>query len=267
MDIIDEEADKIRVQELLDQQDPRVSASALIKIQAGGYALVNAARTMNLDKKTVSFALPSPAALCLSLSHTAYQKAQEVSDADLFQLLPHGWSAENTLPALFDLFEQLFLNVIFAYTALEAFVNEVIPDSYTFSQTRQDKKCTEQYDRDQIERNLSLDIKLSEILPEITGVKLPKGGSLWNEYLQLKQVRDRIIHIKTVDMGYLRAEQMKEKGSQEKDIWTDLLKRRKLDASVAAHKLIQHFPRIEEDPASSPVAGGRNRWILKFPFS
>lgn len=267
MDMINDEADKIRVQGLLDQQDPRVSASALVKVDAGGYVLLNAARIMKLDKKTVSFALPSPAALCLSVSHAAYKKAKEVPDADLFQLLPHGWSAENTLPELFDLFEQLFLNVIFAYTALEAFVNEVIPDNYTFSVVRQDKKYTEHYDRDQIERNLSLDVKLSKILPDITGVKLLTGGSLWNEYIQLKEMRDRIIHIKTADVGYLRAEQMEAQGSQQKNIWADLLKRRNVDASVAAHNLIRHFPQIEEDPASSPVAGGRNRWVSRFPFS
>ena len=254
------EEDKLRVQKLLDQQDPRVYASDLIQIMAGagGYALVSASTITKFERNKVSFALPSHAALCMNLSHQAYEKAQEISKQELFQLKPHGYTSEEGLPMLFDFFEQLFLNIIFAYTALEAFANESIPEGYVFSQLRQDKKCKEHYDRDQIERHLSLDIKLSQVLPEITGIKFPKGNKLWNEYDSLKTIRDRIIHVKAADVGL--------RGNQVENIWTDLLARRKVDASIVAHKIIQHFPQ-ENDPASSPAAMGRNRWVSRFPFS
>jgi hypothetical protein len=254
---MDDEKDKLRVQKLLDAQDPRVYAADLIKIAIGGYALASASTITKFENHKASFALPSHAALCLNLSNQAFEKAKVICKEELFQSKPHGHTAEEGLPLLFDLFEQLFLNVIFAYTALEAFANESIPGNYVFSQLRQDKKCWERYDRTQIERNVSLDIKLSEVLPEITGIKFQKNGSLWNKYIKLKTIRDRIIHVKAADTGLC--------GAQEKNIWTDLLEQRKEDASLVAHKIIQHFPQ-KNDPSSSPVAMGRNRWVSKFPF-
>ena len=254
---MNDDEDKVRVQGLLDCQDPRVYASDLIHIQAGGYALVSASTNTKFGGQEVSFALPSHAALCLNLSHTAYEKAHEIPETDLFQQKPYGRASEEGLPLLFNLFEQLILNVIFAYTALEAFANESIPTAYTYSQPRQDGKYTEHYDRDQLERNLSLDVKLAEVLPEIAGVKLPKNGSLWNDYITLKKIRDRIIHVKEADIGL--------GGPKAKNIWTDLLERRKTDSSLVAHRIIRHFP-FNYDPASSPVAMGRNRWVSRFPF-
>lgn len=254
---MDNNEDKLRVQKLLDSQDPRVYASDLIEVVSGGYALAGASTNAKFAGKEVSFVLPSHAALCLNLSHKAYKEAQQIPDTELFQNKSYGWSSEEGLTVLFNLFEQLFLNVIFAYTALETFANEAIPDDYIFTQVRQDKKYSESYDRDQIERNLSLDTKLSELLPQITGVKFSKGGSLWSDYVKLKKIRDRLIHVKTADTGL--------SGSNQTNIWTDLISQRKIDASLVAHKVIQHFPRVYEP--SSPVAVGINRWVSKFPFA
>jgi hypothetical protein len=72
---MDDEKDKLRVQKLLDAQDPRVYASDLIKISVGGYALASASTITKFEGHKASFALPSHAALCLNLSNQAFEKA------------------------------------------------------------------------------------------------------------------------------------------------------------------------------------------------
>lgn len=98
---------------------------------------------------------------------------------------------------LFHILEQKMASVIFAYTALEAFTNNQIPDDFTYIADRSDKKCTEQYSKKQIERFISLDIKLGKILPEVMNITSPKGTVTWEKYLSLKNLRDEIIHCKS----------------------------------------------------------------------
>ena len=48
-------------------------------------------------------------------------------------------------------------------------------------------------------RSLSLDEKLTSILPEILEIRSPKEDRSWQGYQKLKKVRDRIIHMKKED--------------------------------------------------------------------
>ncbi len=252
--------DLIRVQELLEKQDDRVLESDIIGIQGGvGYGVVSAATGTVFNKQKVSFALPSHTALCLNISHNAFLRAQKISDDCLFQQKPHGYTAEEGLPFLFDLFESMLINVVFAFTALDAYTNLIIPDTYVYDREHAGKRYQERYNKEQIERNITLDEKLSVIVPDITGIKFSKGGSLWNRYSDLKKTRDRIIHLKSADIS----------GSKEKQvdsIWAELLSRRHKDASLIAHEIIKHFP-VKIDPKESPTAKGKNRWVDKFPFT
>jgi len=79
---------------------------------------------------------------------------------------------------------------------------------------------------------------------------------LWQEYSKLKKIRDRIVHVKSADLGI--------KENNVLSIWADLIAHRATDFSFTAHKLISHFP-IKNDHSSSPVAAGRNMWIKHFP--
>jgi len=88
-------------------------------------------------------------------------------------------------------------------------------DTYEHKTQRQDKRCLEIYNKEQIERNVSLDTKLSVILPEILSVKSPKGSSrVWDDFKQLGDIRDRIIHMKSGDR--------KSSGPDEKTIWNTI---------------------------------------------
>ena len=72
------------------------------------------------------------------------------------------------------------------------------------------------YDKSQVERHINLDDKISIIFPSILEVKTPKGTAVWQEYIQLKKLRDRIIHMKSDDR--------KSTGPEENTIWYELFK-------------------------------------------
>jgi hypothetical protein len=240
--------------------DPRMYAAAFLEPTpdtAKGSKIATASTTVKIEGKEHLFAVPSHAALCLNLSQKAFEKIKEIELSHAFKDTSYGYVSEEKLSLLYELFEQVISNTVFACTAIEAFCNQVIPDDYVYTKKRQDKKCTETYNKDQIERFINLDEKLSTVLPEVTQCNFRKGSSLWNDYHNLRKIRDRIIHVKSTDLGV--------KESKEKNIWEELLKRKNIDCSIIAHKIISIF-KVEVDPSESPVASGRNRWIDHFPF-
>lgn len=252
---------QIMVQAMPPSLDPRIYTLARFEPvpPATGVALATASTNAKMGGQEVSFAVPAHAALCLNLSHKAFQQLKGYQLDQIFtdtgkgvQVLP------GNLTKLFNAFECLLVNTVFAVTALEAYANQSIPDDFVFSKLRQDQKCNESYDKMQIERNLSLDVKLSEVLPQILGIPLLKGEQLWHDYKLLRETRDRIIHVKTADLGIHDREA--------KSIWAILLERRNVDASIIAHAVIKRFPQ-KHDPSSSPVAAGRNVWVDLYPFT
>lgn len=220
--------------------------------------IVSASADGRIGNASVSFAIPSHPAICLHVANQAHIKSSSVDLSSLVVKSKNSHQvASDKIGWLYNFFEQRFLNIVFSFTALEAFANQNIPDDYSFCRIRQDKRCNELYNKEQIERNLSLDIKLSEVLPEITDIKFDKGTKLWSDYAKLKSVRDRIIHVKSIDLGI--------KGKNSRSVWAELIEDKDVDFSMVAHKVIKHFP-IKHDPSSSPVAQGRDCWIRTFPF-
>lgn len=242
------------------QIDARIYAfSKFVSDKGHAPLLMSASAEGKVDGSKVSFAIPSHAAICLHLANQGHIKSNSLILTDLLLKSKDTIQVKSDkIGNLYNFFEQRFLNIVFSYTALEAYSNQIIPDDYEFTRLRQDKKCTESFDKIQIERNVSLDTKLSHVLPEITGKTFPKGSSIWNEYSKLKEIRDRIIHVKSIDLGI--------KELKAKSIWADLLDHKSIDYSIVAHKIIKHF-QIKHDPSSSPVAKGRDLWINTFPFN
>jgi len=250
--------EQILLQDFPANPDPRIFAATKFKAKKAGMPpkMATASSSVQIEKEKATFPIPAHAALCLNLSNQAFLQLNKIKNDQMFAKTSYGLSSEGGLPVLFDFFEYSFVNVVFAFTALEAYANQIIPDEFVFSRERQDKKCKEYFDKQQIERHLSLDTKLAEVLPEILQVEFKKGTKLWNDYSALREARDRIIHVKTSDLG-IHAPDVK-------NIWTILFDRRTIDSSLVAHSVIKHFP-IKNDNFS-PVAAGRNRWVSFFPF-
>ena len=67
----------------------------------------------------------------------------------------------------FDYLEDIMSSYVFAFSALEHFVNSSIPNEYIYKIERGDKKCLEVYNKEQIERNISLETMKQKILRKI----------------------------------------------------------------------------------------------------
>lgn len=98
-----------------------------------------------------------------------------------------------------DFIEKIQTSIVFAYTALEAFANISIDDEYQFKINIKNKGIWEIYDKQAIERWVSLKDKLSKILPDIYKTKKIETTKFWSHFVKLEQYRHDIIHQKSID--------------------------------------------------------------------
>ena len=145
--------------------------------------------------------------------------------------------------------ENLFGSVVFSFTAIEALVNSAIPEDYIYRNERQDGRNTEIYDKGQIDRYITVDVKLSEILPDILKVDSPKGNKQWQEYVWLRNTRNRLIHLKTSDL-----KDSKDSNAENalKSVWSLLFDPKVLKAPNIAKNLILVYHPHESQ-----------RWLVK----
>lgn len=182
-------------------------------------------------KQKLSFSTPSTTAFFLDYAYILWFTSQNgliehkfIKDNEKKHLIQiHGWEQEFEL---FHILEQKMGSIIFAYTSLESFSNERIPENYVYVH----KKTNKKFDKTQIERFVSLDIKIGEILPQIMHVNNPKNTAIWESYLYLKKLRDSIIHCKTIN-----------KTNRTDHIWQDLLNDKMLNPCLEAKNIIGHF--------------------------
>lgn len=148
----------------------------------------------------------------------------------------------------FNGLQHLISLVISSYSAIEAFANLTIPEGYVYRRTRAGGRCTEEYDRTQIEKYIPLFEKLDAVLPAITGASSPKGSQIWERFVRLQRLRDRLIHLKPSDWRENRPE------ARGDTIWSDLLAPEVLTLYEAAVGVVLHF-----------TPGEKPRWLEELP--
>ena len=200
-------------------------------------------------KGSLWLGIPNATAMFLNLSHELYENAREI-----FKSLPLKREKRRTQSLdsdkeIFDYFEKLFGSIVFAFTAIESFANEYIPNNYVYDREKSDGS-KESLDKSQIERRLPLNEKLLNILPDIFNVQFSKQKKIWHEYKKLENRRDRIIHMKNTD----RKSTTKDKET----IWNTLITEPIFNGPMIAKDVISYF--IE-----SLQLGKQPRWYLKYP--
>ena len=130
---------------------------------------------------------------------------------------------------------------------------EVKTKGYAYTTTRAKKKGKPgkrvTYRGEAIERNVSLNEKLAEVLPDALGVDSPKGMHIWSAYKSLKEFRDRIVHLKMADR--------RPRGPEIPSIWGDMLRNPKEPFCDNAHKLMGSYgPKVTD-----------RRWHQKYPYT
>ena len=205
-------------------------------------------------KHILSFGLPNMTALFLDQAYKAWQESQQLLQREQFldspsKYMPNGTINPKDDASFFDLLEKRMVAIVFAYTALESFANESIPSDYIFRRERDDKKCMEEYKKEQAEI-LSLDTKLNYVLPSIYSVKPPKGFSVWHKYIFIKKVRDRIIHMKSKDR--------RPTSVNDETIWKELLNNLHVNVAIDAKIIIGYYLKN---------ASPKPRWFDTFPWT
>jgi hypothetical protein len=200
----------------------------------------------------IDIQIANPAAMFLSLASRSAASAGELRAEILGTLEKHPSSNALAVPdskdsQLFDCLEDAIACVIFAYTAVEAFANESIPDEFEYRRDNPGGKFIELYNKDQIERNVSLDEKLDKVLPLIFDVPSPKGTKLWEDYVRLTRIRNRLIHLKSKDL--------RESGpdSAAEYLWTHILA-----------EDVKFFPQYSAMIMGHFLQKDRPRWLSRF---
>lgn len=222
--------------DLLEREDWRFHA-----IDAVGTGLGMIATIEKLAKRHLSFGLPSAPALYLSLARNAHARrvAIDVDACFVNHPKPQGtWPEDHRV--LFDFFELFIAEVIFSFTAIEAFANESIPANFIYSW--KNAKEVKQLSRADVERSVQLDEKLKRVLPMAHNIKSPAGTRAWQGFKELKTIRDRVIHMKSVDR--------RASGPEQQTLWGLMLEQKQQDFAEVAYRLIGGYPAL---------VGGR-RW-------
>lgn len=147
--------------------------------------------------KQKPFVRPNNIALFLNRYEKNKKKA-EIKYKELFEDKKiKSYTEGSDLTDLFDYFELIQESIIAIYTAVEAFANIAIPEDYKVRKNSKGKE--EIWNKDYIERNVSLSEKLGEILPQALNVSSPKKENFWSDFKTLENYRHGLIHQKTID--------------------------------------------------------------------
>jgi hypothetical protein len=106
----------------------------------------------------LSFRIPNMTAMFLDQSYTAWEESKHFLKEPFFTKYMNFYEDRGKNYILkpksehyfFDLIQKRMIAVVFAYTALESFANESIPNTFLFRRERADKKCVEEYTKEQI---------------------------------------------------------------------------------------------------------------------
>src|SRR5258706_701081 len=197
-------------------------------------------------KTTLSIGDPSAPALYLSLSHKAYSKS--------LRLHPFRNSVSSTneyelSTKVYDYLEQISAAVIFAFSALEAFANEAVPGEFTH-ETKKRSGIFVVFQKDSIERHISLDEKLGDVLPKALNKPSPRGSQIWSDYVLLRRLRDRLIHLKSKDRRHTNVDD-----PFPISIWSDL---------SAPNQ--PSYPSIAKNMIIHSLSADNNHWLKFCPF-
>ena len=234
-------------------EDSTSSNTGITSNQGG--AVIAAGETRYDREHVLSFPLPNVTAMCLDVAYTTWVESQHFLQDEKFLKFFKPATTKGIViltedSTFFDLLQKKMIAIVFAYTALESFANESIPDHFIFRRMNGQTKFIEEYTKEQAER-LSLETKLYEVLPEIFKLPSPKGRTIGHKYKSLEKLRDRIIHIKSQDRRLAIV------GAQ--NIWKELLDQFSPNVAIEAKEIIGYY-------LNSLDEKDRPRWYKEFPW-
>jgi hypothetical protein len=188
------------------------------------------------NETEIGFGDPSASALFLNQAHKSFQVANEINP---FRAMQSTTVHNISTTKIYDYLEAICASIIFALTSLEAFTNEEIPNDFIYEveeTTESGISVMRHYNKEEIERKFSLSEKLASVLPKVKNIPSPKGEKVWDGFVKVKRLRDRIIHMKSKDRVHSKHENM-----YPESIWSDLLNPNQPYFPSIAKSMILHF--------------------------
>jgi len=151
----------------------------------------------NVDGRYYMFPIPDPT---LIYFHTAQISLKYIKSErkKLLEKLGQNMS-EGIINEVFNFYSVTSSFVIFLFTSIESFMNQQIPDNYSYKKTEITKrsKTIIEYSKQQIQEYIDFKTKMTIILPDATGKDFFKHTTSNTQYIDgLKDFRDGIIHTK-----------------------------------------------------------------------
>lgn len=164
---------------------------------------------INGKKNVLDYFAPNNVGVLLSIAHKSLITAKDIYDKNLnpdkvnhlegFENLDKRNAIIMKSKIIYDFIELIQSSIVFGYTALEAFSNLSIPSTFQYKTEPNGKGIIEIYDKDAVERWVPLRTKISEILVDIYKTKSIKQKNLWNKFIQFEELRNEIIHQKSIN--------------------------------------------------------------------
>lgn len=138
---------------------------------------------------------PDQVLIYFNNAYNSFKQIEPIKKVLLEKTLPDSAINEGVENEVYNLFGHTSGFVIFLFSAIEAFMNRMIPDNYIYSE--KENRRTSTYDKNQIQKYLSFETKYSKVIPDISEFDFrkqfpTKHTILWN----LKEFRDELIHPK-----------------------------------------------------------------------
>lgn len=212
--------------------------------------------SVNYGDDKLSIHLPNMSALFLNFSNSLFIESRDFfkdsENFDLVDFLEYSETKKYLIPKhdkkLFDNMGNIASSIVFSFTALESLSNEIIPNNYVYTHKKWKRKWIS-ISKDNIEKELSLDIKLWEIIPDILKIHNFKSLEIWREYKELKSKRDMIIHLKDNNKFWDKTDYK---------IWDILISKDWPNPALISKNIIDFFYIKSNDI--------RLEWIKKTPF-
>lgn len=233
-----------RIDTLASLSEPWTSPWTGQTVPAG--ALIKKVTVAQLNRRqTLTVSIPNASALFLNIARRAYADAQRIRREHIAgKTKDKEISLEDQ--TAFAYLEDMFEAIVCAHTAVEAYVNDLLPADRSYGRKNR-QGIAEALSKGEIERRASLLEKVSTFLPEALGVTSPKGiHRAYSDLQALTKIRDRVIHMKSVDR--------KSSGPEVDTVWHRLLV---CESPVdQAMSVIRYF---------SPAGDARPRWLTTMP--
>ncbi|MCO6162664.1 hypothetical protein [Flavobacterium sp. NRK F7] len=164
------------------------------------YFLEKGKEAQHSNKRIIYFT-PNNISLSLSLMKKSYKQSKKLLK-NIFDKYPNELIQLETIdkPILYEYFESITTSVIFAYIAVESFANAAIPEDFNYEKIN-DKKIKEIWSKENIERWMPTSKKIKDLLPKILNTSNIVDEIFWKDFENLEQLRNNIVHQKTIDNG------------------------------------------------------------------